>query len=231
MAEATSFTFAPLNAQDGNSDALAFAWRFGDGASASGASVTHVYRTAGSFTVDLSVSDGQATVAAPSTKIEVGANLTAGWRHVSLIDRQCSDVPNLAPGQPQPNCVPYTMLALNLAQSGSEIAGSITPNVDFFPIGVVAFPLTGTVAPVAHPGLVRFSTPDQPISAINNDTYSFVFDGRTDASGGMLIGTLTQTRKYRPQSNPFGVLICNSREPIVTCPPDVRSSTSTFTRQ
>jgi PKD repeat protein len=224
MVDATSFVFTPQGAQDANGDALTFAWRFGDGATASGASATYVYRTTGSFTVDLTVSDGRVTVSAPSAKVDVGANLTSNWRHVSSTDRQCSDASLIT-------CSVFAMQTTSLTQSGNQVSGAFTPNVNFVPTGFVAFAFTGTVDPVAHPATVRFSTPDQPVAALQNDTYSFSFEGRTDVLGTTMIGTLTQTRKHRPQANPFGVVICGSREPVVTCPPDVRTSTSTFAKQ
>jgi autotransporter-associated beta strand protein len=45
-------------ATDANNDTLTFAWNFGDGMNASGASVTHSYPLAGTYAVSVMVSDG-----------------------------------------------------------------------------------------------------------------------------------------------------------------------------
>lgn len=58
-----TFTGSGVGLQDGS---LAYAWRFGDGASASGQNVTHVFSEEGTFNVTLTVTDsrgGSATAA------------------------------------------------------------------------------------------------------------------------------------------------------------------------
>ncbi|HYG74935.1 MAG TPA: DUF5060 domain-containing protein [Planctomycetota bacterium] len=46
-------------ASDPNGDALAYTWAFGDGASGTGPSTTHVYTTSGTYTATVTVSDGK----------------------------------------------------------------------------------------------------------------------------------------------------------------------------
>jgi hypothetical protein len=55
---ATSFAIS-AQSTDPDGDALTFSWNFGDGTTGSGSSVTKVYNTAGTFTVSVTVSDGE----------------------------------------------------------------------------------------------------------------------------------------------------------------------------
>lgn len=57
-------TFDASEASDPDGDPLTFQWAFGDGASASGVTPTHAYAAAGTFLVDLTVSDGMTPVTA-----------------------------------------------------------------------------------------------------------------------------------------------------------------------
>lgn len=60
---------------DPDGDVLSHAWAFGDGATASGATASHTYDTAGTYAVTLTVSDGQLT-SSTSTTITVGEPAT-----------------------------------------------------------------------------------------------------------------------------------------------------------
>ena len=150
-----------------------------------------------------------------------------------MTDFTCSAEPPPCPGFPkvEPRCSGvHSMRSLNVAQSGGELSGSLTPNVNFVPTGFVDFAFTGSVAPVGHPGTVRFTTGDQPIAALQNETLSYSFEGQTNESGTTMTGTLRQERKHRPIMNPSRSCICGSTDPVVTCPSDIRTSTSTLTR-
>ena len=59
---------------DADGDALSYAWSFGDGASASGAQASHVYTTPGTYTVTLTVSDGQGGADETSSEVLVTAS-------------------------------------------------------------------------------------------------------------------------------------------------------------
>lgn len=65
-------------AQDVDNDPLTYTWNFGDGISAQGASVSHVYTSAGTFPVTLTVSDGKGGSATATTSINISAADTAG---------------------------------------------------------------------------------------------------------------------------------------------------------
>ena len=74
---ATSVSFDASGSTDPDGDSLTYSWNFGDSATGSGQSASHVYNTAGTFTVTLTVSDGEASVTATSS-VNV-RNLTGTW--------------------------------------------------------------------------------------------------------------------------------------------------------
>ena len=57
---------------DPDNDPLTFSWTFSDGGSAAGASVTHTFASAGSYTATLTVSDGRGGTTAGSATVTVG---------------------------------------------------------------------------------------------------------------------------------------------------------------
>jgi hypothetical protein len=65
-------------ASDANGDALTMTWDLGDGQTASGPSVVHVYAKEGVFPVALTVSDAHGGVTAVGSSITVG-NLSGRW--------------------------------------------------------------------------------------------------------------------------------------------------------
>ncbi len=90
-----SASFNAAGSSDPDGDALTYAWTFGDGSTGTGRAPTHTYETAGSYTVELTVNDGENTasttkpvqVTAPSApiasvslsaaSIEEGGSITA----------------------------------------------------------------------------------------------------------------------------------------------------------
>lgn len=80
-----SVTYAAEDSFDPENHSLTFAWNLGDGATAAGMEVTHSYTSPGSYTVQLTISDGeheakatqQVTVTAPhySTKVVINEML------------------------------------------------------------------------------------------------------------------------------------------------------------
>ena len=71
IAGATAVVFT-ASASDANGDALTLTWDFGDGQTASGASVVHVYAREGVFAVSLTVSDNHGGVATAGSAVTVG---------------------------------------------------------------------------------------------------------------------------------------------------------------
>ena len=64
LEDLTSFSFTASGASDPDGDALSFSWDFGDGGTGSGQSTSHVYSLAGSYTVSVTVSDGEESASA-----------------------------------------------------------------------------------------------------------------------------------------------------------------------
>src|SRR6185503_5694931 len=54
----TSIAFSATGT-DPDGDPLTYAWEFGDGGTGSGASISHAYNTAGTYTAKVTVSDGR----------------------------------------------------------------------------------------------------------------------------------------------------------------------------
>lgn len=103
IAGVTNFSFASQGASDPDGNPVTFAWNFGDGGSATGSPVSHVFASAGSFNVSLTVSDGKADAKAPDVPVTV-RNVAGTW------------VSNLA----------GTIRTWTLTQSGTSASGSYT---------------------------------------------------------------------------------------------------------
>ena len=79
MAGATQYRFDGGSSSDPDNDSLTYSWNFGDGSTGSGVRATHVYASAGNYSVTLTVSDGkeQATTTGSAT---VARNLDGNFR-------------------------------------------------------------------------------------------------------------------------------------------------------
>ena len=66
-----ALAFDGSGSRDPDSDSLAFAWTFGDGGSAVGATPSHTYAATGQFTVVLTVSDGRGGTATATTSATI----------------------------------------------------------------------------------------------------------------------------------------------------------------
>ncbi|MBP1954978.1 hypothetical protein J2752_001890 [Halarchaeum rubridurum] len=73
----TTVSFAPETASDAETRIVAYAWTFGDGANASGASVSHRYDETGNETVVLAATDAAGNVGTASLAVTVSENETS----------------------------------------------------------------------------------------------------------------------------------------------------------
>lgn len=64
---ATNVTFTAQGASDPDGDTLTYNWNFGDGGSGTGQSSSHVYTAAGSYSVQVTVSDGKLSASSSGT--------------------------------------------------------------------------------------------------------------------------------------------------------------------
>ena len=71
IAAVTNFSFAAQGATDPDGDSLTLTWNFGDGGSATGATVSHVFAAAGSFNVSVTASDGKAEAKSADVPVTV----------------------------------------------------------------------------------------------------------------------------------------------------------------
>jgi PKD repeat protein len=116
---------------------LSYAWSFGDGTTASGTSISHVYRAPGTYTLTLTVSSSHGRrVISKVLSIEIGARTYSN----PYSPLRGDDTPNPAVSIPTPdNSLPaQSPLAAPFAQA----ATSATP-----PVSTVS----PTVAPIANP--------------------------------------------------------------------------------
>jgi PKD repeat protein len=72
-----SVSFNGSTSSDPDGSIASWAWTFGDGGTASGATVSHTYTTAGSYTAQLTVTDNQGATGSTSAPISVSADTVA----------------------------------------------------------------------------------------------------------------------------------------------------------
>ena len=180
MAGQTSFTMVAAGVRDPDNDRLSYAWNFGDGASGSGERVSHTSGAAGTFQVQLSISDGKHPVTAPSATVTVGANLSGTWTGGTV---QMPD----ATGAITLNCG----LTLALTQSGSSLTGSMS-----FAGGCAGGPgalASGSANALTHPSGVAVASGlfSFPGGGAFSQGLVIIFSGTTSASGTALSGNVT----------------------------------------
>jgi len=172
MATFTSYSFSSVGSSDPDGDPLAYTWNYGDGSTGTGATSSHVYASAGTFQVTLTIDDGKKhTVTAPPVSVTVGQNLNnASWS---------GRLPQIGNNS--------QILRTTQTGSGSAIATSITLSGGYGGsdwllacTGTCTGSGSGTVDPVGYPANVRFSA--------NIAGIAYTFDGATQ-DGNTLTGT------------------------------------------
>ncbi len=97
----TTVSFDAGSSMDSDGDSLSFAWTFGDGGSASGPVVTHVYTTSGVYTATLTVMD---------SGVNPEALLNTSWLNVTV--QQSKAPARAAPSPSTPTSSAVIILAL-----------------------------------------------------------------------------------------------------------------------
>jgi hypothetical protein len=153
----TTITFASQGSDGGSGSPLTHTWNFGNGSSAIGALVTHVYNSAGTFSVTVDVSDGK-TSATATGSIAI-KSLTGTWRGTlaGVFD-----------------------VTMTLTQTGTTVAGTYRDQV-------ATGAITGTVRPASPSvnltiGLAGFplaSYAADPAADVNTLTGSYRQQGLT----------------------------------------------------
>jgi hypothetical protein len=144
MVGSTSFSFS-TTARDPDGDALSYAWTFGDGGTATGPSPSHTYSAEGTYTVGLTVYDGNGGRAtAPGLSITVGPSLSGNWK-------------GRIPGS-------RNTITLEIDQaSGGRLSGTLVEGQPLYPDGSLyclpscSTSLTGTFTPSAYPTAIEWS--------------------------------------------------------------------------
>jgi len=106
IASATEYTFADNGASDPDGDPLAYTWNFGDGNSAQGQTVKHVFASPSSFTVSVNVTDGKGGQSTPTPVSVTVRSLSGIWQN------QQGNITRI----------------WNIQQSGTTLNGSYTSN-------------------------------------------------------------------------------------------------------
>ena len=169
MAGQTSFTFTSTGASDPDGDTLTKTWTSSDGGSGTGDTFTRTFATAGSFQVNLKVSDGKLDASTPAASATVGPSVTGTWA--------CGTDQGFGAN------VSYT-----LTQSGTSLTGSITLS------GAVTGTLSGVTGSVGssltHPAAVNWTSTAFTVTGFPG-TFTISFSGTTVAAGTSATGTLT----------------------------------------
>jgi PKD repeat protein len=124
MAGITRFTFTSGSTTDPDGNPLTYAWNFGDGTTATGATVTRIFANTGTFTVVVTVSDGSATVSAAGISVKVAPNLSIpNWGADQIgPGYTCSGFADCARYPLTPT---FPLWVLRLQQHGTTLSGSI----------------------------------------------------------------------------------------------------------
>jgi hypothetical protein len=179
MAGQTSFTFTSTGASDPDKDTLTKTWTSSDGGSGTGDTFTRTFATAGSFQVNLKVSDGKLDASTPAASVTVGPNLSATWGGGSI----------LMPASTGALTVPCT-IALALSQSGTTLSG----NMPFSACTTGSITLaSGAASVLTHPAGITTATGQfsWTSGATTFPGLIISFSGTTNAAGTSMTGNIT----------------------------------------
>jgi hypothetical protein len=165
MAGATSYSFDGSGSSDPDNDTLTYSWNFGDGTSGTGATTTHVYNSAGTFTVTLTVDDGKET-ATTTGSVTVNRNMAGTWN----------------------GTLDFFATTVTFTQSGATLGG--TYRDAFGDVGTVSGSISGTnfICPcsvsfaVNIPGFIPFQfrgSVDGGIGRLVGQTFGSGFEGES----------------------------------------------------
>ncbi len=163
LQEATSVEFA-ATASDPDGDSLSYTWNFADGSTGTGASVSHVFPSAGTYTVSVEVSDGKDKVTG-TTSVTV-KSMGGGW--TGAIQSGGVSLP----------------ISMNLSQNGSGVGGTYAANYPGY--GAVSGTVAGNVRAPANVTLT--------VSASKGTTvfYPLIFNGTFGSTLDGVSGTVTE---------------------------------------
>jgi len=184
------------SASDPDGDALQYRWTFGDGETASGQTVSHIYQTSGTMAVAVAVSDGSATTTTDAAVSIV--SLGGIW-----FSADPCDVGGTI------SCASQQGFYFTLTQTGSAVTGSwqvftLGP-VKFLPSLFNVYPVTGSVStssPRIHLDVAAMGSSGNPIPEC------FTLDSNADVTelGGYYVGGVcggTPVTAQIPRRNPF----------------------------
>ena len=80
FATVTTFRFTATACDADTGDPLTISWDFGDGGTTTGGTVAHIYQTAGTFQVSITVSDGKLTSEPDVSQRALVSDLNGSWR-------------------------------------------------------------------------------------------------------------------------------------------------------
>jgi hypothetical protein len=143
----TSIAFS-VQASDQDNDQLTYSWDFGDGATSTQQSPTHVYNSAGSFTAKLTVNDGKASATSQTTVVV--KSLSGVWRAtvVGSVFGEITDTFTLTQsGQSVSGSAVSTAGPASTVTGGSIKATSPRVTFTVTTTGFVPFVFTGDPAP------------------------------------------------------------------------------------
>lgn len=113
---------------DADGDLLTFAWAFGDGTTASGTAVSHPYGSAGTFSLTLTVSDGQASAEARLSVMILSTQPPVPPSE--LPPPSPSPAPQHAPTPPSPSQPPASQpTAANGQPTTNTLSASVSPDI------------------------------------------------------------------------------------------------------